>query len=128
MVSLPAFCFKRVLIWHCEVGLSQGLIKAGLSVGALCEYGRMRNEHRATVLEAEDRSFTAGPLNSTHSLWNLLLSEHDCPFLKVGLLRDNPENLTDLHRWQQVLAETSDYDLSLIRRHLGRMSRAWPGF
>ncbi len=126
--SLPAFRFERVLIWHCEVGLSQGLIKAGLSLGALCEYGQMRSEHRAMVLEAEDRSFTAGPLNSTHSLWKLLLSEHDCPFLKVGLLRDNPKNQTDMHQWQSVLAETSDYDLGLIRRHLSRMSRAWPGF
>ena len=124
--SLPAFCFKRVLIWRCEVGLSQGLIKAGLALGALCEYGRLRREHRATVLETEDRSFTAGPLNSTHSLWNLLLSELDCPFLKVGLLRDNPENLTDLHQWQGVLAATSEYDPHLIRRHLARMNDAWP--
>ncbi len=126
--NLPAFCFKRVLIWHCEVGLSQGLMKAGLALGALCEYGQMRSEHRARVLETEDRSFTAGPLNSSHSLWKLLLSDYDCPFLKVGLLRDNPENQTDLHQWQQVLAETSDYDPGLIRRHLSRMSRAWPTF
>ena len=126
--DLPAFCFKRVLIWHCEVGLSQGLMKAGLSLGALREYGQMRGEHRATVLEVEDRSFSAGPLNSTHALWKLLLTEYGCPFLKVGLLRDNPENLTDLHQWQRILAKTSDYDLGLIRRHLGRMSRAWPGF
>ncbi len=125
---LPAFCFKRVLIWHCEIGLSQGLMKAGLSLGAFCEYGQLRNEHRARDLEVEDRSFTAGPLNSTHALWELLLADYRCPFIKVGLLRDNPENLTDLHRWQSVLTETSDYDPGLIRRHLGRMSRNWPGF
>lgn len=121
---LPAFCFKRVLIWHCEVGLSQALMKADLAIGAFCEYSQMRSEHRATVLETEDRSYTAGPSNSTLSLWNLLHSKYHCPFLKVGLLRDNPNNLTDLHQWQNVLAETSDYDPTLIRRHLDRMSGA----
>ena len=96
---LPAFFFKSVLIWHCEVGLSQGMMKAGLSLGAFCEYGQMRTKHRSTVLGTEDQSIAANPLNSTISLWNLLLADYDCPFLKVGLLRDNPENLTDLHKW-----------------------------
>ena len=77
---------------------------------------------------APPASFTACPLNSTHAIWNRLLSEYHCPFLKVGLLRDNPENLIDLHQGQKVLAKSSDYDPGLIRRHLGRMSRAWPGF
>ena len=102
-------------------------MKAGLSLGALLEYGQRRGEHRATVLEVEIQSFSAGPLNSTHALWKLLLTVYGCPFLKVGLLRGNPENLTDLLQWQRVLAETSDYDLGLIRHHLSRMIRARPG-
>lgn len=120
--NLPHYRFKHSVIWNCEIGFSQRLLRAGFELGALCAYGRLQQEHHDTVLRAEKSQKIPGPVNSTHYLWMLLAKTYGCPFLKVELLRDNPESLQDVNQWPAVLQESSHYDPDLIRRHLARMN------
>jgi lipopolysaccharide biosynthesis protein len=58
------------------------------------------------------------PLNSTHHLWDYLIAELGCPFLKRELLERNPVGVPALQRWEIMLRERFDYDTDLIVRHL----------
>ncbi|MEY3020272.1 MAG: hypothetical protein RLZZ272_1256, partial [Actinomycetota bacterium] len=60
--------------------------------------------------------------NLTHHLWRGMLREHDLPFLKVELLRDNPLGV-DTADWQAELAP--DW-VRIIERHLARVGRTAP--
>jgi len=121
--TLPYFYRKRVIIWDCEVGLSQRLLHSGFALGALCEYEHLLSEQPDAVQAAVSRGgLLGGPANMNNNLWKVLLEQYRCPFLKIELLRDNPKNLTDLYQWRSVLRQSSSYDCDLIRRHLTRMN------
>ncbi len=120
--NLPSYSFKRSVIWNCEIGFSQRLLRAGFALGALCAYGKLREEHLDAVLSTEKQQHLSGPVNPSHRLWRLLAKSYRCPFLKVDLLRDNPENLEDVNQWSAVIQESSHYDTDLIRHHLARMN------
>ncbi|MGI9303182.1 MAG: rhamnan synthesis F family protein, partial [Gammaproteobacteria bacterium] len=119
--TLPFYRFKRSIIWHCEIGLSRKLSRAELRLAAAHEYISLRNSHPEMILTAERRATFAGPLNPTRNLWDLLVRDCACPFLKVDVLRDNPENSAAVTNWPQILRSVSNYNPKLIESHLARM-------
>lgn len=97
-----------------EYGLTETAEKIGLSVGAYC-----------ALQKAYDAGIAAGrklpPLTGTNPsihLWRELLSTCECPAVKVGLVRDNPEGVFD---WSDLEKLTTIYDLDLIKKHLARV-------
>jgi lipopolysaccharide biosynthesis protein len=119
--NLPTYRFKRSIIRDGEIGLSAKLSRAGLCVGAVYGYDSLRKNYPEMVIEAERKSIFAAPVNPTRSLWDLLVSDCGCPFLKVDVLRDNPESSPVVKEWPQILGGVSNYDTRLIERHLARM-------
>ncbi len=119
--SIPFYRFKRSIIRDGEIGLSTKLSRAGLRMAAAYGYGALRQSHPEVILEAERRSIFAGPRNPTRSLWDFLVRDCGCPFLKVDVLRDNPESSPVVSDWSQILASVSNYDPQFIERHLARM-------
>ena len=61
-------------------------------------------------------------LNPTHYFWKGLILKDDMPFVKIELLRDNPEkiNIKDIYA---IISTVSDYNLDIIINHLKRMRR-----
>lgn len=114
---------KKVLILNCEIGLSDTLVGAGFRMAALCEYDRIYSEDPSIRETFRSRLRGGRHLNTSHHLWQRLIERYYCPFIKVELLRDDPEGMVRSdHGWVSVLSENSDYDLSLIERHLARVS------
>lgn len=134
---------KRWIIEKYEVGLSQAMIRDNLRCAALYPYRRiaealtaavaaMREEARADEKSREpvltvrqqfavnmsDAIENGLPLNSTHHLWDCLIGELRCPFLKRELLERNPMGIPSVRRWESLLRSTFDYDTDLILRHL----------
>jgi lipopolysaccharide biosynthesis protein len=137
---------KRWIIERCEIGLSQAMARNGLRCAALYPYRRVAAAASAAVAamdEPEDknlrssvsvqqRQFTKSmaaaiergrPLNSTHHLWDFLISEMACPFLKRELLERNPMGVPSVQRWEKVIRKAFDYDTDLILRHLEQKVR-----
>lgn len=119
--SLPFYRFKRSIIREGEIGLSTKLSRARLRMAAAYGYGVLRKDHSEVILETERRSTFAGPISPTRSLWDLLVGDCGCPFLKVDVLRDNPESSPVVSGWPQILVSVSSYSPLLIDRHLARM-------
>ncbi|PWQ98693.1 rhamnan synthesis F family protein [Leucothrix arctica] len=94
---------KQSLIKNCEVAYSARLISSeGLNVG--------------TYYTAADQSY----LNCLQYYWDKLL-ENNFPFLKVEVLRDNPLGI-DMVGFEDVIVRNTDYNPSLIAKHLKRIS------
>lgn len=144
---------KRWIIEKYEIGLSRALIGDGLRCAALYPYRRVTEALAADVeampsateepagmpesnarkrISLAQRRFAANmfeavergvPLNSTHHLWNYLIAELGCPFLKRELLERNPANIPSVQRWESLLRQRFDYDTDLILRHLEMQAR-----
>jgi lipopolysaccharide biosynthesis protein len=139
---------KRWIIEKYEIGLSRAMIQNELRCAALYPYRRvaqalmtfvadMRKEAQADdnprePVWTEQQKFATNlsgavelglPLNSTHHLWDYLIGELACPFLKRELLERNPMNVPSLQRWETVLRGTFNYDTDLILRHLEAQAR-----
>ena len=57
----------------------------------------------------------------THAYWKKLIIQHKMPFLKIELLRSTPTGVR-IAGYEQVLEKYSNYDVTLIKNHLGRMN------
>ena len=60
-----------------------------------------------------------GYLNQLHFYWDELIVKNKCPFLKIELLRDNPQGV-DIKGWKDIVKKTG-FDMTLIENHLSRM-------
>lgn len=90
---------KQTLIIENEVKFSNCLINSNLRVGAYFSC----------------KTFSA--LNTTHYYWRDLIQNHQFPFLKKELLRDNPLSI-NIKDWDETLRTVSDYDTEMIKKHL----------
>lgn len=116
--------YKPAVVGRFEIGLSRRARRAGLRLGAYCPYepvrdAFLRNPHyrfRSRVLTPRCR------LNPSHFFWQTLIEEFGCPFLKVGLVRDNPEHVPGAN-WEECLRRATSYDPNLIHAHLARFGR-----
>jgi len=69
-----------------------------------------------------------GPINyllggvnpTTTALWKNLILRHDVPFIKIQLLRDNPEGITGLDEWRELVSTKSSGLAAMIWGHLQR--------
>ena len=117
---LPHYSFKHSVIRRAEIGLTQKLARAGFRFAALCNYevlhARMPNRAPRSKSGKFDR-----PVNSMHYLWEPLIAEFGCPFLKVQMLRDNPKRIPNMDHWDTVVRQHTEYDCGLIERHLARL-------
>lgn len=136
---------KEWVIARYEIGLTQRLLRAGLRCRPLWPYYELIDQTDVvqTVKQDDDavafadplnqmrieairrvRDATAHriPLNPTSDLWRqLLLAGY--PFLKIGLLRDNPTNVPDVADWRTAIAGFPEADLAMIERDLQRRMR-----
>jgi lipopolysaccharide biosynthesis protein len=55
--------------------------------------------------------------------WDILITDYGCPFIKRELIQLNPAGIPFLSRWRAVIASRSEYDTSMIERHLRRLDR-----
>jgi lipopolysaccharide biosynthesis protein len=128
---------KTAVVTWCEFGLTRAMIRGGLRCRALYPHRAvahaMTEAHAASKGEDEIKlsqprrrfvemvvdAIDAGvPLNLTHFLWDFLILERGCPFVKRDLLQRNPSRVPGLQRWEAVIRSVSRYDTDLIARHL----------
>lgn len=139
---------KRWVTERYEIGLSRVMMQSELRCTALYPYRDAAQALAAAVASLheepeegekpraaiwnEQQRFAANmfeavergrPLNSTHHLWDYLIGEMKCPFLKRELLERNPMGVPALQRWESMLRGTFDYDTDLILRHLEVQAR-----
>jgi hypothetical protein len=125
---------KEWIIERGEIGLSQLLVQHKLRASVLAPYWQVAE----VVLNKIDRVDTAAfapahkeflerisnnivrgtPMNQAHFFWETIVVDFGCPFLKRDVIKLNPAGIPYTWRWPEMISEHSDYDLSLIRRHL----------
>jgi lipopolysaccharide biosynthesis protein len=135
---------KRWVINRYEVGITQWMIRAGLRCTAIWPYQDILRDIDQDLLagdtisgpaidpvvamrRTQSRRLRIGYVNRTaqnptSDMWRQLLAA-GFPFLKRELLRDNPTNVSDIMDWREVVAETTNADITMIERDLQRMVR-----
>ncbi|WP_212525190.1 rhamnan synthesis F family protein [Actibacterium sp. MT2.3-13A] len=121
--GLPLYRFKWSVIWNGEIGLSQRLVRAGFRMGALCGYDDLRKRH-GDILKAEEAKAFGGRVNVSRVLWKLLIRDYGCPFLKVDIVREQPDCALEIGDWAAFVKGHADYDTELIHNHLARVRGA----
>ena len=125
---------KFYIVKEYEVGITQAMIKGGLSCAALWSYealiklvsrealGRVfaddseggkadpiQKKRILQVIRIRDGVAKRVALNPTSDLWRQLLIS-GFPFIKRELLRDNPTKVEDVGDWEEVLREELGVD------------------
>jgi lipopolysaccharide biosynthesis protein len=141
---MPYVNNKHYVVKHYEVGLTKLLLNLGFRCTALFPYevaarsamARLKRldptEAPFTKLPRVDRDMleflrdtlaSGRPINGSHFLWDHMLIQMRCPFIKRELLAQNPMGVPGLLHWREVVSENSEYDPDLIREHLQVISR-----
>lgn len=97
---------KWDIIKNYEIGFSQRLLRVfseKYKIGAYCDTSDLP------------------VVNVTQVYWKELLLNRGFPFIKVELLRDNPFRV-DIEDWEEVIKEVSEYDTTIISKHLKGMN------
>lgn len=134
---------KVEIIRQYEVGLSRSMRAAGFPPEALARSQRIGNvKHigsswryylklfsrrwRDKDFWAEGFRAISGDLlvgkNVTHSEWKSVLEDAGVPFIKIGLIRDNPKDVANLDEVYDVIERVGDYPVRYITEHLRRTS------
>ncbi|MFT6275269.1 MAG: rhamnosyltransferase [Halioglobus sp.] len=136
---------KKTIIEHYEVGLSQKLLNHGFicasvvkapdqslfhriarSLPQFIQRFKMRwkelkfYRHLAKVVFLGEKL----EVNPTHLEWKTMLIEQNAPFLKIELLRSNPQRVAEVEQVFDVIASKSHYRAELILEHLKRVRSA----
>ena len=74
----------------------------------------------SSIVKKEYALARVGKINATLYFWEALILDYKMPFIKIKLLRENPNNI-NIDKVENVLANVSDYDTNLIKNHLTRM-------
>ncbi len=137
---------KSYIVKNYEVGVTQAMVKAGLSCAALWNYealtamvdrevlGKLLAEEetelgkldpvqamrKTQLLRIREGIAQRVALNPTSDLWRQLLLS-GFPFIKRELLRDNPSNVQDVGDWAEVVREVLGADPEPIRQDLRLM-------
>ncbi|WP_445492836.1 rhamnan synthesis F family protein [Rhodopseudomonas sp. RCAM05734] len=126
---------KGWVIRNGEVMLTQQLARQRLRGGALVPYWQAAEKMKDRLGTLDTKAFSEServvfdrlqmallrgrPINSMHYFWDLAIEEFGCPFIKRELLKANPAGIFKTSQWPDVISSRSDYDVSLIKRHLG---------
>ena len=132
---------KWILVRMGEVRLSRWMRRRGHRVAALFGYERLT---RATIADPEERkrlqatyrrlqnleqlsteaaiaALHRWPLNPTHHLWRVLVTQFDFPFLKTELIRRNPVRLPGVAEWRTLVPPDSPCPPEVIEAHLATL-------
>ena len=131
---------KTSIIRDYEIGLSQRLLESGYHCGALFPSKKMGTLERVIKYRRhywkmfrerwnDPTLYSAliggigeqSSMNPTHYEWRNMLLNNRSPYLKVNLLRDNPQALPDIDSILPLIAGHTGYPDELIRKHLSRM-------
>lgn len=131
---------KRWIIRNGEVRLSKLLENANLKGNVLAPYRKVAARSLALIESASaEADSVAGldhlkadlaqncPLNPMHAFWQVLIEDFHCPFIKRELIKLNPMKLPNVDHWPEVINNVSDYDISLVRKHLETSHSAGSG-
>lgn len=123
---------KLDIINKYEVGLSQKLLKNGFKSETYVHYvPSVWKKIKYLTLSGfikylkwlfptpKKELFAKISLNLTHYFWREIITRARMPFVKIELLRDNPKKI-NIANYDLFIKKHSDYDLSLITRHLNR--------
>lgn len=129
---------KRLVVQRFEVGFSQRMLEAGLTLSALYPYRTLAYEimdeirqlslvdpklfaelpQRDHLKWMHDMINAGVPINPSHFFWEHLLVRHRFPFIKRELLTKNPCKVPMTAYWETVIRRVSTYPPLLIERHL----------
>lgn len=133
---------KKAIIERYEVGLSQKLLSRGFSCSSVVKTAHqplfLRIAHslpqfirRFKVRWKEPKFYRhlakviflgeKLAVNPTHLEWKTMLLEQNSPFLKIELLRSNPQQVAQVEQVFDLIASKSDYRVELILEHLKRI-------
>jgi lipopolysaccharide biosynthesis protein len=132
---MPYVNNKGWVIRNGEVKLSRVLSREKLRAKVLAPYWSIAKEmsdrlvglditqieperHRAFLERLREHLVAGQPLNPVHYFWDVLILDYKCPFIKRELMKPNPSNVPYSWRWPEVIQRASNYDTSMIWRHL----------
>lgn len=112
---------KQELITRCELGISQQARKWGLRQKAYIS----DEEARQAAIQRGDHQYLAEVLarnvNNSLYLWDVLIAELRCPFLKTDLPRTNRYGSAKILELSAFLRRCTEYDPALIEGNLKRI-------
>jgi lipopolysaccharide biosynthesis protein len=125
---------KDWVIHQGEVGLSQLLVQHKMRANVLAPYWQaaeiilkkisrldtdaLAPAHKEFLERIANHIVRGTPMNQSHFFWETIVADFRCPFLKRDVIKHNPAGIPYTWRWPEMITEHSDYDLSLIKRHL----------
>jgi lipopolysaccharide biosynthesis protein len=132
---MPYVNNKGWVIRNGEVKLSRVLAREKLRAKVLAPYWSIAKEmsdrlvnlditrieperHRVFLEHLREHLVAGHPLNPGHYFWDVLILDYKCPFIKRELMSPNPSNVPYSWRWPEVIQRASNYDTSMIWRHL----------
>ncbi|TAK79439.1 MAG: hypothetical protein EPO11_00060 [Gammaproteobacteria bacterium] len=104
---------RENIIQRYEIGMSSFFLKQGFKLGAYCNYATLRH----------DLGLKSRPVNSTHYLWDVLITHYRHSFIKRELLALNPAKI-NISNWKQLLQQYTQFDIHMISNHLNRTTRS----
>jgi lipopolysaccharide biosynthesis protein len=110
-----AYQVRQKTIENGEIGLSQSARRSGIEMISCFEY-------KEIIKFLEDKSWRSiqKNLNPYHFFWRELIEKMNYPFLKVELLKLNPNQIPDLADYKKIVSDMG-YPAELIENHLLRM-------
>lgn len=115
---------KMVIVHVLEVGLTGKALRAGFRVEAFCAYTEVVAHTLDCYPDYPHRELIKNfHVNQSHFLWRVLIHDFHYPFLKIELLRDNPAQVADADRWED-LVDPASYAPQHIKKHLARVKRS----
>lgn len=114
---------KRSVIRDYEVKLTRYMLRLGFGAEAWISYTEARDKLlRKYPNYAYNWLLDFNYVNPTHFFWFSLIKDFDAPFIKVELIRDNPQNLEGVAgNWRKLVDESEYPDSEIIMKHLKRM-------
>jgi lipopolysaccharide biosynthesis protein len=130
---LPYVNWKRWIVIKGEIKLTQVLAREKLRINVFAPYWKLAKvtlekleekssdlfpTHRAFLDQLQGMIVNGEPMNPSHVFFEPLLTTFRSPFLKREVIVVNPLRVPLIWRWDEAIAQVSDYDADLIRRHL----------
>jgi lipopolysaccharide biosynthesis protein len=130
---MPYVNLKSWVIRNCEVKLTQILARKKLKARVLAPYwtvvkralqkldgmaSELPDSYEKFMTRKRGEIIAGLALNPTYVLWDTLILDFDCPFLKREVINTRTRNQPLAWQWQDVITKSSDYDTELIWRHL----------
>lgn len=112
---------KQELIKRCELGLSEQARNWGLVQKAYISDAEARQAAELQVDHEHKAEISAGNINNSLYLWDVLIADLRCPFLKTDLPRRNRYSSAKIRELSVFLKQSTEYDPALIERNLERI-------